>query len=648
MPDVVAPQLAMLADAPPSGPGWVHEVKFDGYRFLAHVSGVDVRLVTRNGNDWTDKFPTIARALRGVAARTAILDGEAVILNEHGVSDFQALQAYFKNPRAAEPKYYAFDLVYCDGYDLRAAPLIERKALLRRVIDSDLLGGVIQYSDHVEGNAEEVMRQACAMHLEGVISKRADAPYVARRAPDWLKIKCGNRQEFVIIGYTDPQGSRTGFGSIVIGYHDDAGRLVYAGRVGTGFDDELLRTLHTRLTKLGVDAPPTDVPPPPRERREVHWVEPRLVCEVRFTEWTRDGVLRHPTFVALRSDKPASQIVREKAIHMSRSASNGNGRLNGSKSHLSNGNGRSFAKPRSVRSSNGEVPIFAGVHLSNPGRVLYPEQDITKLEVAEYYNAIADRVLPYVADRPLAIVRCPLGQGTKCFFQKHLKDGTPDTIHGVDVGLKEGPHLYIKDLAGLIQLVQMGVLEIHVWGCKIDDIERPDQLTFDLDPDPEVGWPRVCDAAREMRDLLAGIGLNSFVKTTGGKGLHVVVPLKPSVDWDEAKAFTKLIAEQMSADQPDKYLANMSKAKRKGKIFIDYLRNGRGATAICAYSTRARPGAPVSMPLRWDELAKVKAGNAFTVENAAARVRSQRQDPWHDFDRKRVDLARVIERAASS
>jgi bifunctional non-homologous end joining protein LigD len=280
--------------------------------------------------------------------------------------------------------------------------------------------------------------------------------------------------------------------------------------------------------------------------------------------------------------------------------------------------------------------------------VLYPQQDLTKLDVAAYYQAVARRMLPLVVNRPLAIVRCPQGLAAKCFFQKHVKEGTPETIHAVDVGMDEGPHLYIKDLAGLIQLVQLGVLEVHVWGCTVKDIERPDQLTFDLDPSPEVAWTRVCDAAREMRDLLAGIGLNSFVKTTGGKGLHVVVPLKPSVDWDEAKAFTKLIAEQMSADQPAKYLANMSKAKRKGRIFIDYLRNGRGATAICAYSTRARPGAPVSMPLRWDELSKVKSGDAFTVENAPARVRSQRQDPWHDFDRKRVDLGRIIERATSA
>ena len=642
MPAAVAAQLAVLADAPPPGPGWVHEVKFDGYRLLGHVRDGDVRLVTRRGNDWTAKFPTIARALRGTGVRSAIFDGEAVILNAHGVSDFQALQKSFKSVNGQQTHYYAFDLVYLDGYDLRASPLIERKELLRRVIESHPLGDVIRYSDHVEGNAEEVLRHACTMQLEGVISKRADSKYVGRRGPEWLKVKCGNRQEFVIIGYTDPQGSRLGFGSIVIGYHDEAGRLVYAGRVGTGFDDELLRSLYARLKALDVDKPPTDLPPPPRERREVHWVEPRSVCEVRFAEWTHDGVLRHPTFIALRSDKPASQIVREKAIHMPPSASNGNGRLHG-KSHA-NGQTRSFAKARSGRNV-ANVPVIAGVHLSNPGRVLYPDQKFTKRHVAEYYEAIADRALPYVINRPLAIVRCPTGQGTKCFFQKHVKEGTPDTIHAVDVGLEEGPHLYIKDLAGLIQLVQMGVLEIHVWGCRVGDIERPDQLTFDLDPDPEVGWPRVCDAAREMRDLLGGIGLNSFVKTTGGKGLHVVVPLKPSVDWDEAKAFTKLIAEQMSADQPGKYLANMSKAKRKGKIFIDYLRNGRGATAICAYSTRNRPGAPVSLPLRWDELSKIKAGNAFTIENAPARIRSQRQDPWHDFDRKRVDLGRVIKQA---
>jgi len=616
LPDKLAPQLAVLATHPPTGAQWLHEIKFDGYRILAFVKSGKVTLRTRNGLDWTAKFPGIAKALARLKVDSAILDGEAVVLDREGRSDFQALQAMLKDQQKAEPVLYAFDLPFCNGSDLRQSPLLERKKMLRSILDASKLEPRVRFSDHVVGDGDSVIDKACGMSLEGIVSKRADSPYVSRRDASWLKSKCDHRQEFAIIGYTDPQGSRQGFGALLLGVHDDKGRLVYAGRVGTGFDDRALQDLAGRLKALAQKQPPTDVPPPARERRAAHWVKPTLVGEVRFTGWTRDGVLRHPAFIALRSDKPAKQIVREKPVEPE--------------------------KPVAAEQA-------AGVKLTHPDKVLYPEKGITKQDLADYYQRVAPWMLPHVIDRPLALVRCPEGRASKCFFQRNWSATLPKAIDQVDVSAAKTKeiHVGVHDLAGVISLVQIGVLEIHTWNCRAKKIERPDQLIFDLDPGPDVPWKKVIEGAKLLHGSLTKLKLPTYLKTSGGKGLHLVIPIQPNIDWDAAKTFCETIAKDL-VRQSDLFVANMRKDLRGGKIYIDYQRNGRGATAVAPYSTRARSGAPVSMPISWKELGKLKSADQFTVEMAGRYLEKRKTDPWHDFEESRVDLHEVIGRRSAA
>jgi bifunctional non-homologous end joining protein LigD len=627
MPKTLSPELAVLADHPPSGEQWLHEVKFDGYRLLAFIKAGKVQLLTRHGLDWTKKFAAIAAPLAKLKVDSAIIDGEAVVLDSAGRSDFQALQATLKNQAQRSPIYFAFDLPYCDGFDLRQVPLIERKQRLEEILKQSKQAPRINYSDHIRGQGDQVIQKACGMALEGIVSKKFDSPYVSRRDPTWLKSKCVNRQEFIIIGYTDPQGSRTGFGSLLLGYHDEKKRLVYAGRVGTGFDEKGLRGLHEQLEKLEQKEPPTDVDPPPRERRQAHWVKPELVGEVRFTAWTRDGYLRHPTFIALRSDKPAGKIVREKPVEPEKLGPLASARRNGR-----------------AKASESEDSDPADVKLTHPDKELYPEEHITKQQVAQYYQAVQQWMLPHVVDRPLALVRCPEGLKGKCFFQRNWSETLPPAIGKIDVGdgKKREQHVTIHDLAGVISLVQMSVLEIHCWNCTNRDIEHPDQLIFDLDPGPDVPWKQVLEGARDVKRMLDSLKLPSFVKTTGGKGLHLVIPIEPNIDWTSAKSFCKTIAEALVA-QSDSYVANMRKDLRGGKIYIDFNRNDHFATAVAAYSTRGRPGAGVSMPISWSDLGKLKSANQFTVENAAEHCRKRKADPWADFEKSRVDLRKAIQ-----
>ncbi len=474
LPAKLSPQLAVLGESPPAGEAWVHEIKFDGYRILARINSGKVQLMTSHFKDWTAKFPGIARALAKLKVDSAILDGEAVVLDNQGRSDFQALQESMKDPAGANPVYYAFDLPFCDGFDLRGSPLIERKKLLQKIIEASDLGSRINFSEHVPGSGEKVVDKACAMGLEGIVSKQADSTYVSRREGTWIKSKCGQRQEFVIIGFSDPQGRRKGFGSLLLGYHDTQGRLVYAGRVGTGFNDKLLTSSEKRLRGLATPSAPTDLPPPARERRGAHWVKPQLVGEVKFTGWTRDGMLRHPVFVAFRTDKAAAEIVREIPV-----------------------------KPRKMKAEGiavkkaedaGETTI-AGVRLTHPDKNFYGPAKTTKRDVAEYYQAVHEWMLPHVVNRPLALVRCPEGISAKCFFQRNWSETLPKPVGKVDVrqGKKEF-HVTVSDLAGAISLVQMGVLEIHTWNCTNKDLEHPDQLIFDLDPGPGVAWKQIVES----------------------------------------------------------------------------------------------------------------------------------------------------------
>ncbi len=644
-PHAVAPQLATLVDAAPEGDGWLHEIKYDGYRLHAIVEDGAVRLITRNGKDWTAQYPAVATELAELPAEAAVLDGEVVVVRADGKTSFQALQNVQSGGSDGVLRFMAFDLLHLDGADVAREPLEARKALLE-VIVGGLAGVAVHYSDHVEGQGPAFHAQACRLGLEGIISKRRTAPYQSGRGRDWLKVKCMQEQEFVIAGYTEPQGSRAGFGALWLGAHDESGRLLSVGKVGTGFDDALLRSLHRRLRGLERRASALQDPPRGAQARGVRWVRPELVAQVAFTGFTNERNLRHPTFRGLREDKPAGEVVFEspalsadasteedmaKRGGAGRKKAGGKQAAGGSTRRGAAGAGRKKAGASAATSSRGRGRVdVAGVSLSNPDKVLYADQQVTKLDLAHYYESVADWILPHIQDRPLTLVRCPSGYGD-CFYQKHIDESAHDAIARVPIPGDAQPYGAVRTLEGIVALVQLGVLELHTWGARRDRVERPDRLILDLDPDPSVPWERVVAAARQVREAFRLLELESFVKTTGGKGLHVVVPFRRGPDWDEVKAFSKAVAEAVSGASPGEYTLNISKAKRRGRILIDYLRNGQGATAIEAYSTRARPGAPVAVPLSWEELGPDVREDHFNLRNVAERLASLARDPWNDY-----------------
>jgi len=632
--DWITPQLATLVDEAPTGDEWVHELKYDGYRILSRVKNKSAQLVTRNGNDWTSKLQRIAETVSALPVKNAWLDGEVVALMPDGTISFQALQNAFDTRSETNLVYYVFDLMYLDGYDLRKVPLLERKQALSAVVPGDA-SGLVRYSDHITGSGEIVFEQACRQGMEGIISKRTDAAYQGGRNRNWLKVKCGHRQEFVIGGFTDPSGSRVAFGALLLGVYDGQGQLRYVGRTGTGFSERSLKELHKKLTALEQSQSPFVNPPTGTDAHGVHWVKPRLVAEVAFAEWTNDGLLRQAAFQGLREDKDAKSIIKEGTEATSpRAASNGS-----SKKPVR----RRAGTIRHEASAEGPATV-AGVTLSHPDRVLFPDQGFTKLALARYYEQVSTWLLPHLKDRPLTLVRCPEGHNKECFYQKHANDTVPDTIGRVKIRDEKGVSLYMlaNSLPAVIGLVQMGVLELHTWGAKRDALDRPDRIIIDLDPDPTVSWKFVIEAAQLVKTLLNEMELECFVKTTGGKGLHVVLPLQRVHTWDEVKAFSKGLAEHLVRLIPDRFIANMSKQKRKGKIYVDYLRNAKGATAIAAYSTRARAGAPVSVPLAWKELSVEVRSDHFTVANVAERLNALKQDPWRDYFRIKQKLTRKM------
>lgn len=641
-PKKFAPQLATLASQVPTGEGWLHELKFDGYRALALIQIGKVRLVSRNDNDWTTRFRPIADAVKKLKLKDAILDGEVVSLNKQGVSDFQQLQNSLKSGDESSLVYYLFDVPYLHGYNLTQTPLVDRKEVLARLVLSanPANDGPIRYSDHILGHGDSVLQQARRSAMEGIIAKRADSTYQQSRSPNWLKIKCLKQQEFVIGGFSKPEGSRIGFGALLLGYYDN-GDFLFAGRVGTGFTNQSLRQLTAELKKRKIDASPFKSRMTGAERRGVTWVKPELVAQVEFTEWTSDGRLRHPSFQGLREDKPAEEVTREmpKSTKILEKAAK-----KAASPRASNGKVRSA---RSDSKKNGEAIEVAGARLTNPDRVLYPEFGYTKRDLAEYYEKIADWILPYVADRPLTLVRCPEGHTGECFYQKHLTGSMPDAVDGINIAEKGKRDVYviIRDLKGLISLVQMGVLEMHPWPARKDNIERPDYLVFDLDPGEGIDWNHVVQGAKHVRQRLDDVGLKCYLRTSGGKGLHVCVPITRRNTWDELKQFAKSVADAMERDDPDRYIATMSKAKRRGKVFVDYLRNQRGATAIASYSTRARAGATVAVLLSWDELPKLKQANGYNIETLPPRLAKMKKDPWADFFTTKQSLTRDIRAA---
>lgn len=634
MPQKFHPQLATLVSEPPEGDQWLHEIKYDGYRILCFIKKRKVTLLTRHSKNWTSKFDLIVREIEKLRIGNTIFDGEIVVLNPDGTTNFQALQNILKGVRSGRLVYYIFDIPFSQGYDLTQTPLLERKQHLRELMVASQFGGSLRYGDYIQGSGPSVFQHACRYAVEGLVSKRADGRYIQRRTRDWVKVKCLKQQEFVVGGYTEPSGSRKGFGALLIGYYrkDD---LIYCGRVGTGFTEQTLGLLSNRLFKLEGQSSPFKNPPTGRDARGVHWVTPKLVAEVEFSGWTDEGILRHPSFKGLREDKEPREVSLEKEQPAPRK--------DVAPSHFAEESKNS--KRRSAMSGN-RVPgvKIAGVSLSNPDRVLYPEQGVTKRQLALFYEEIADWILPYVVDRPLTLVRCPYGHQEECFYQKHLDEALPDTMRGIPIEEKEGKGIYvaIDDLAGLISLVQLGVLEIHPWGARADKVEQPDMMVFDLDPGPDTEWSAVIRGARLMHERLDELGLENFVKTTGGKGLHVVVPLTRRAGWDEVKAFSKALAEEVAKADPKRYIATMSKAERKGRIFVDYVRNSRGATSVAAYSTRARQNAPVSTPLEWDELSDNLFSDAYTIENLPQRLNSLKKDPWQNITKTRQSITKSM------
>jgi bifunctional non-homologous end joining protein LigD len=629
LPAFVAPQLATLVATAPAGDEWLHEMKFDGYRVLCRIDRGSVRLLSRNGKDWTDRVPGIARAAARLGVGAAMLDGEVAVVLPNGVTSFNALQNALGGAGGDEPVYFVFDLVHLDGSDLTRTPLEERKRALRAVLEAGNAGPTLRYSDHVAGNGEAFLRHACRMALEGVVSKRRDAPYESGRGRSWLKAKCIQEQEFVVGGFTDPEGRRTGIGALLLGVHDADGELVYVGKVGTGFSAREAVALRQRLAKLEIANPPFARRPPGAGR--AHWVRPEVVGEVEFTEWTPDGRLRHPSWKGVREDKRASEVVRERPVGTDPAP------------RPRAGAKRSFVRARTRRASkpaSGSPVEVAGVRITHPDRVLYPPQGITKIDLARFYESIADWVLPHLRGRPTSLVRCPEGISQECFYQKHVGTWAPAALRRVRIQEKKkvGEYLVVEDLPGLIGLVQIGILEIHTWNAVADRLEQPDRLVFDLDPGDDVAWRDVVVAARRLRERLQHLGLESFLKTTGGKGLHLVVPIDPGPSWTDCLAFARSIAGELARESPGSFTVDVAKSERRGRIYLDYLRNLRGATAVAAYSTRARPGAPVSTPLAWEELGPRLRSDHFTVSNLPRRLASLRRDPWNDYARTRQTL----------
>jgi bifunctional non-homologous end joining protein LigD len=596
LPAFLEPSLPQISNTAPSGPKWVHEIKYDGYRVQARIDGENVRLLTRKALDWTSRFAPIAAALKTLGLSSALIDGEIVVEDSAGIPSFTLLQADLSALRRDRFRYFLFDLYYCEGFDLTQAALTDRKALLQQIVEGGAAGSIIRFSEHLAGDGPTMFEHACRLGLEGIVSKRGDLPYRRGRGDHWLKVKAVQRQEFIILGYIPSTAAKGLVGALLLGYFE-RGTLYYAGRVGTGYSSAQAKALRDALEEIAAPKPKLGNDLPEGAEKGVRWAEPRLVCEVEYRSWTADKLIRQASFKGLREDRPAEEIMLETV-------------------------------PDRPKSDVGRELIRA--RLTHPERILWPEQGVTKEGLAEFYCDISDWILPHIAGRVLSLVRHPSGVNEKGFFAKHAWHGLTGAVRRVDVGEKE-KMLAIDNFDGLLELVQAGVVEIHPWGSTVAQLEKPDRLIFDLDPAEDVPWSAVIEAALAVRGRLEELGLRSFVKTSGGKGLHVVLPVEPVTGWDEAKRFTQSIAETMAKAQPERYVATMSKVARRGRIFIDYLRNGRGATAVAAYSTRALPVASVSTPLAWDELSEGIRADHFKIDNLRQRLDVLKEEPWPEF-----------------
>ena len=634
LPETLKPQLATLVDSAPHGDDWSYEIKFDGYRALVRIDRGDARSVrtfTRNGLDWTEKFAKQSDAVSKLDVRTAWLDGEATVLDSRGVPSFQALQNAFDANRPQEIVFFLFDLPYLNGYDLRKVPLVQRRALLRALMEK-VEQDTIRFSEDFALNVDDLLHSACEMGLEGIVGKRRDSHYTSMRSGAWVKLRCRRRQEFVIGGYTEPSGSRTGFGALLLGVYDDEGRLRYAGRVGTGFDTQTLQAIKKELDARETKCMPFAEIPRERSRTPIHWVKPQLVAECEFSEWTGDEVVRQASFISLRRDKPAREIVKESP------------RTEDDVNHQASETAETSRRNTggSARKKAGSETV-AGVRISHPDRVIDKSTGIRKIDLAHYFESVAPWMLPHLKDRPVALVRAPEGIDGELFFQKHtsrLQIPHVSQHEGLDPG--HPPLLTIDNLQALIGVAQMGTIELHTWNAVAASLEKPDRIVFDLDPDPELAWDRMIEAALLTRSLLEELGLRAWCKTSGGKGLHVVVPLARQAGWEEVKGFAQAAVQHMASTLPERFSAKMGAQNRKGKIFVDYLRNNRGSSTVAAYSPRARPGMGVSVPLSWDEVEQTTGGAQWSVANAHERLDALREDPWAEYARTKQRITREM------
>ncbi len=606
LPDALKPQLATLVDAPPRDPEhWLYEIKFDGYRLLARIQKGRIQLYTRNGNDWTDRLSGLAKQLKTAKLPDGWYDGEIVVLDDHGLPDFQALQNAFDQSRTQAIVYYLFDLPFCDGMDLRQEPLVARRQKLQQWL-LNVKDDSIRFSDTFDVSGRDIVASACKLGLEGVIGKKKDSHYVSRRSRDWIKLKCSLRQEFVIGGYTDPQGSRTGIGSLLLGVHDNSGSLRYAGNVGTGFNSRTLIDIKKKLQEIRSEKNPFSAPT--ALDKKAHWVKPVLLAEVSFGQWTKKGSIRHSVFHGLRSDKPANRIVKESPM------------------------------PTSAQSIEPNS-LLAKFKVTHPGRVVDKSSHTNKIDVIRYYALVAPLMLEHLKSRPVSLVRAPDGITGQTFFQKHLETAKMSGIRQLSPELDPGhdPLMEVVSAQGLLNAAQMNVLEFHTWNAVKTAINKPDRMTFDLDPGKGVEWPAIQEAALVLRAFLNELTLDAFVKTSGGKGLHVIVPLQRRHSWDSVKDFSRAIVQHLAKTLPTRFSALSGPRNRVGKIFIDYLRNGFGATTVAAWSLRARPGMGVSVPVSWDEVQTLRSSAQWHIGNIHERLDTG-NGPWRDYN----DAARTL------
>ncbi|EJM06526.1 DNA ligase D [Pseudomonas sp. GM102] len=645
LPELLKPELATLVESAPSGE-WSYEIKFDGYRVMARIDHDEVKLFTRNGHDWTHKLPGQAEALAALGLESAWLDGEMVVANEQGVPDFQALQNAFDSGSSASIVYYLFDLPYLNGVDLREVPVEERRAALATVLKLNE-NPLLRFSDAFDESPEALLNSACEMQMEGLIGKRLGSPYVSRRTRDWIKLKCKHRQEFVVVGFTDPKGARSAFGALLLGLHDrDSGELRYAGKVGTGFNEVTLKRIYEQLKPLQTKKPSVVNPPSGFEAKGVHWLKPTLLAEVAFAEMTKDGSVRHAVFHGLRDDKPAEEITEELPNAVNTSASKTAAPKSAAKKK-SAAEKPDAAEPKSAQSTvaPSQIGLASGkVRITHPDRVIDASSGTTKMQLAQYYASVAEWILPQLKDRPVALVRAPDGIAGELFFQKNAERLAIPGIVTLDKELTGQPVMIINNAKALIGAVQMSTVELHTWNATSVDLDKPDRFVLDLDPDPALPWKSMIEATQLTLTVLDELGLKVFLKTSGGKGIHLVVPLTRKHGWDEVKDFSHAIVSHMAKLLPDRFSAVSGPKNRIGRIFIDYLRNGLGATTICAYAVRTREGLPVSVPIFREEVAELKGGNQWNVHNVHERLAEIGDEPWADLKKTRQTITADMRR----